>query len=210
MCLWRRLYGWIHLARAELACLQKFSESHSNKRGILRALPIPQDIICSEVAFCCTLYSPVNFCQCYPMWFSQETSCGAKTQNTENPFYYVPGLRLGLALWIRFNPTHVSSLNTKVIFIREEFVFFHSLLPYPACIHHWTYHNLIIDLLLFIIWLPYLHHKPSRRLRFWHVHLLNPTQHSGKSSHSGKGKQTNNTHKHNKLVLMPWKKYLGA
>ena len=32
LCLWRRLYGWIYLARAELACLQKFSESHSNKR----------------------------------------------------------------------------------------------------------------------------------------------------------------------------------
>ena len=32
LCLWRRSYGWIHLAREELACLQKFSESHSNKR----------------------------------------------------------------------------------------------------------------------------------------------------------------------------------
>lgn len=70
LCLGRRLYAWIYLARAELTCLQKFSESPSNKSEF--CFLFSQDIICNKVAFCCTLYSQMNFCRCYYMWSLQE------------------------------------------------------------------------------------------------------------------------------------------
>jgi hypothetical protein len=104
----KTLDAWMHLAQAEFACLQKFSQIEERAKAASCLLSVHPVI---KRRLCCTLSSLKGFCRCYHLWsFHEACECGrAASFSIQCILLYV---RPWALLWVKhLRKVNISSLQ---------------------------------------------------------------------------------------------------